>query len=356
VLVSTFPDFPYRDNATEVSFHTDQTINRHNQRLVKQAMMASAQALQAGDPYTSLAVMRNVTLTTAALPAVDAVRSFLVADELDRETETGVLFPWITLHRLTGGMHPGDFVVYSARSTVGKSWSLVYTACEAAMAGMHVRYLSLEMPARQLVERIHTVLGNQLGYRISHTGLHQKSVDKKLYKKLLADLQDKVPGRIDVVDSTSGRITPNNLGGGGVRPDLVIVDYLQLMGNSDGRRAVDDWRAMASISNQCKEQAIALGLPVLAAAQLNRDGARSRAMPTIAELAQSDSIGQDADVVIMQRRMGTGPVMRYHIAKNRHGLSEADFFSRFEPDYGKFTEINRTLAEELADEDEEWQG
>lgn len=351
VLTGSFPDFPYRPTARETEFYADQTIARHNQRLVKQAMVASAERLAAGDPAASLAIMRDVKLVATRASTVDAVRSHCVDRELDAESEPSVAYPWASAQRITGGMRPGDFVVYGARSGIGKSWSLAYTACAAAQAGLHVRYLSLEMPAHQLVERVHTILGNQLGYRLSHSALHQKTVDRILYRRLLCDLHNKVPGRIDVIDSANGRITPTVIGNNG-QVDLVIIDYLQLMSAPDGRRAVDDWRVMASISNQCKEEAMSLNAPVLAAAQLNREGARIRMQPTIAELAQSDAIGQDADFVLMQRRMHTGPVMVNSVAKNRHGLTDGVvFWTKFDPDYGQFREIDKQTAEDLCDDD-----
>ena len=94
-----------------------------------------------------------------------------------------------------------------------------------------------------------------------------------------------------------------------------------------------------------------MSTPVLAAAQLNRLGARLSGQPTIAELAQSDAIGQDADFVLMQRRMSNGPVMVNSVAKNRHGLTDGVmFWTKFDPDYGMFREIDRDTAEDLCDD------
>lgn len=353
VVTGSFPDFPYRSSAHETEYYADQTITRHNQRVVKQAMLLSAERLQNGDPAASLAIMHDVKLaSTMSTTLVDAVRSYCVDRELDRDKEPSVAYPWATPQRVTGGMRPGDFVVYGARSGIGKSWALSYTACVAAQNGLHVRYLSLEMPAAQLVERVHVILANQLGYRLSHTALHQKTVDRILYRKLLADLQTKVAGRIDVIDTSHDRINPSSISSAGP-VDLVVVDYLQLMSTPDGRRAVDDWRVMAAISNQCKEESIKLGAPVLAAAQLNREAARGIRIPTIAELAQSDAIGQDADFVLMQRRMRTGPVMVNTVAKNRHGLTDGVmFWTKFDPDFGIFREIDKETAEDLCDDDD----
>ena len=213
-----------------------------------------------------------------------------------------------------------------------------------------MRYYSLEMPVAQIVARVHAVIGNLLGYRISHTALHQRTVDHILYKRLLAEMETKVPGVFQVVDTSSGRITPASVSAG-PDTDLVLIDHLGLMSLPDGKRAIDDWRVMASVSNQLKEAAIATRTPVLAASQINREGGRGKGLPGIADLAQSDAIGQDADVLVTMRRMN-GPVMKYSLPKNRHGLNEMNFYGRFDPDYGRLNEITREQAEDLCDADD----
>jgi replicative DNA helicase len=347
VLLGIFPEFPYRSAATEVPFYADQVIERANHRTVKAAVLRSADHLAAGDLGAALTEMRSVQVSAATLPPTDAIRSHLVADELDSEREISVPYPWATLQKHTGGMWPGDYCVYAARTTVGKSWGLIYTAATAAMLGHTCCYYSLEMPVAQIVARVHSVIGNLLGYRISHTALHQRTVDQILYKRLLADMEVKVPGSFQVIDTGSGRISPTSISASaGV--DLILIDHLGLMSLSDGRRAIDDWRVMASVSNQIKEIAIATRVPVLAASQVNREGARGLKLPGIVDLAQSDSIGQDSDVLVTMRRMA-GPAMKYALPKNRHGPNDAIFYSRFEPDYGRLNEISKETAEDLSD-------
>jgi replicative DNA helicase len=346
VMNLAFPEFPYRSSATEVAFFADQVIERSNQRAVKTALLAASQALATGNTEVAMSTMSAVRLTAICVPPIDAMRSHLVADELDAESDTGVAFPWSTLQQRTGGLRPGDFCVYGARTGIGKSWALAYTAVNAAMLGLSVCYYSLEMPKEQIIARLHCLVGTHLGYRISHTSLVRRTVDRILYKRLLADMEAMVPGTVNVVDSGAGRISPSSVGAN--RADLVIIDHLGLMTLSDGRRAIDDWRAMARISNEVKEQTIAAHVPVASAAQLNRQASHVRT-PTAAEIAQSDAIGQDADVLVMLRRMA-GPVLRYDVAKNRHGPSEIRFFSHFDPDYGHLGEVSQEQAQDICDD------
>jgi len=350
VLASAFPDFPYRRQATEVAYYADQVVERANQRTVKAAVLSATEALTSGSVAEALGTMVGVRLVAPAARGTDAIRSSMVADQLDAEYDIGVPFPWLTLHNNTGGMRPGDFVVFGGRTGVGKSWTLVHTAVNAALQGLCVRYLSLEMPSEQLVARVHSTAARALGMVLRHTELHRRTTDRIVYKQIMAKLADQVPGRIDVVDSSDGRITPSTVGARRGE-DLVVVDYLGLMSLPVGARAVDDWRVMASISNQLKELAIQCEVPVLAAVQINREGAKAMGMPGIKDIAQSDAIGQDADVFLAMRRMG--PAMKYNLAKNRHGPSDVVFYSRFDPDLGEFGEVSRDTAEQLRDDAED---
>ena len=128
------------------------------------------------------------------------------------------------------------------------------------------------------------------------------------------------------------------------------MDYLGLVSLANGTRAIEDWRVMANISNQFKETCIASGLPIAAAAQINREGARGQDLPSLRTVAQSDAIAQDADVFVTMRRMG--PAMKYGLMKNRHGMSDLQFYSRFDPDEGRFEEITRDQAEQLRDDED----
>lgn len=351
-LLTVFPDFPYRERATEVAFTADQVIERSNQRTVKAAVLSAADHLAAGDTESAMVTMNSVRISAAATPATDAVRSSVVADMLDADGDVGVPYPWTALQAHTGGMRAGDFCVYAARTSVGKSWALAYTACCAVSQGFTVRYYSLEMPVLQVVSRLHVILAANLGITLSHTALHQRTADRIAYKRAMAAIADSVGGKLEVVDSGAGAVTPATVAAGAEGVDLVIVDYLGLMSLPGGSRAIDDWRMMASISNQLKEQAIITGTPILAASQINREGGRGESLPTLRQLAQSDAIGQDADVVVTMRRM-PGPAMKYGIAKNRHGANEVSFWSRFLPDGGHFNEVSRETAEQLSDDAEQ---
>ena len=79
--------------------------------------------------------------------------------------------------------------------------------------------------------------------------------------------------------------------------DVIFVDYLQLIKESDSR--VSRERQVAHISWSLKQLAKELDIAVVIAAQLNRNSAQENTPPQLNELRESGSIEQDADVVIL---------------------------------------------------------
>ena len=129
--------------------------------------------------------------------------------------------------------------------------------------------------------------------------------------------------------------------------DLIIVDYVGLMAQDGGGRAIDDWRVMASISNALKITALSQKTALLCAAQINREGENGSSPPKVKNLAQSDALGQDGDVVLTMRSKPHDVATHFSLEKNRHGASGIQFWTTFSPNTGVFTEISRDHADDL---------
>ena len=128
-----------------------------------------------------------------------------------------------------------------------------------------------------------------------------------------------------------------------------MVDYIGLAKTDDGRRAVQDWRNVAEISNQLKEIALAKSTRIISASQINRDGAGpSPRPPALHTLAQSDHLGNDGDVVLTMKRYGIGAGV-FSVEKNRHGPSQNLFYTLYDPNRGDFSEISSDRANDIKD-------
>jgi hypothetical protein len=205
------------------------------------------------------------------------------------------------------------------------------------------------MSERQVQTRLHTILAKKMGVDIRHSELHHRTVDLLSYKKLLHRIEDEVPGQLFVVDPSHGQISPALVQSQCTNADLVIVDHIGLMSGMMGKKAIDDWRNMATISNMLKEVALAHDVPILCAAQINREGDTPNWRPPRANhLAQSDALGQDADVVITHKRYSKTSTV-YSVEKNRHGDSQVLYFTRFDANRGDFKEIPKDEADDIRD-------
>ena len=84
--------------------------------------------------------------------------------------------------------------------------------------------------------------------------------------------------------------------------DLIVIDYLQLLVSGD-KNVGNGVQEVTKISRALKQMAIQFGVPVLALSQLSRDiEKREDKRPVLADLRDSGSIEQDADIVMFIHR------------------------------------------------------
>lgn len=248
------------------------------------------------------------------------------------------------LQHATHGIAPGDLWYIAARMGVGKSWVLLEAAVAAAEANWPVVVHSLEMPARTVKDRIH-----RIALRDRYHG-HWDDIDLDTRARLLGEWGE-TAAPITIHDPTAGTCDATVVAAAADEGALVIIDYVGLMHTTSGQRSMEDWRAAAIISNELKAAAIEHDVPVISAAQVNRSG-ESVAEPSTVHLAQSDALGQDADLVLTLRPYSRRVLLNY-IAKNRHGQAGSKWYTRFEPALGRFNDITPDAARDLKDEDDE---
>ena len=154
-------------------------------------------------------------------------------------------------------------------------------------------------------------------------------------------------GDLDVHTPADGPVTPSVVAARCGEYEMTYIDYVGLMTQDGGGHAIDDWRVMAKISNQLKTIALAQKIGLVCAAQINRDGETGSAPPKVKNLAQSDALGQDGDVVLTMRSKPKNVATHFSLEKNRHGSSGIQFYTTFDPNQGVFTEISADHAEDM---------
>lgn len=356
-LKTKFPSFPYSDSYTDVSFICVDVKRRYFHTDMVLRIDRAAEALRNDDVEEAYDHLRGLshpdTLIAASPVNVIADESLLSSIE---HSSSIMDMPWPTLQEYTSGPAKGSFWTFAARLKQGKSWMLAYIIAHALLQGVSIMYFTLEMPQAQVLPRVHAILARYLRYPTRYYDLHGKGFDPIAYRRLLRLIRDDVPGELYVRDTSQGPISTLDVQALSRHADLSIIDHLGLMTSPGAKRAIDDWRVMATISNIIKEIAVSNDVPIIAAAQINREGdaadSRNWKPPKARNLAQADAIGQDSDVIVTMKRR-TRSVMVCSLEENRSGESSILWHTRFDPNEGRFDEIDPDLAEDLMERDRE---
>lgn len=257
-----------------------------------------------------------------------------------------------TLDERTGGPQAGHVWIVAARLGQGKTWSLVRMAVAACFSGHSIQYDALEQGRAEIAMRVHTFASSEYGKQVfKNLDLSQgRNFSPRDYKMFLQELRQQVSGRFHVADTSKGPIAPLTIGAQieRNRPDGLYLDYLTLMEADEG--GADDWKGIGRLSKSLKQMAERYQIPIIAAAQLNRQAAVGKDLAGPETLAEADSIGRDADAVITMRQMSKR-VIAMKLAKFRHGRDGFIWYTRFLPNTGYFEEINFDEAQDIIAED-----
>lgn len=355
-----FPEF--RVKAVDDTGHfADEVRKAHARFLLTSVMRDCANKLADGDLDAAVGLMHGGMVTVAAgLGTLDD--SDIITDwhgtyeEVERRHDrvlkhgmAGIPSGFITLDERTGGANPGDLVIVGARLGEGKSWFMQRWACAAAINGNIVQFDALEQSRAQVSMRIHTFLSSSVGKELfSNMDLMQgRNFNLKAYKNFLSRLKTDVKGKLHVSDTTRGKVTPMTVASQIERnkPDIVFIDYITLMGKKG-----TEWQGVAELSGEIKQIAMEYQIPIIAAAQLNRANGLGKEPAGAEALAQSDAIGQDADMVITLRQQSQS-VLAAMMAKSRNAPGGFKWYMQFQPKLGIFKEVTYSQAQDLKDKD-----
>jgi replicative DNA helicase len=350
-LKTKYPDFPYSEAFVDVGFICDEVKDKHTHRTMVTALQGAGEALRNGDTDEAYAFFSSIQHPSnfATYKLTNALQDLSFLDTYDEKIDS-IEMPWPTLQKTTGGPSAGDFWVVAARLKQGKSWTLASMIVHALLAGRRTTLFSCEMPSKQVMTRIHVMLAYELGIRdVRHTDLHGRHFDPIRYRKLVGQINEHLNGaELFVIDTSKGGISTATIAAHTKETEFAVIDHMGLLISPFGKRAVEDWRMMAAISNITKEIAQVNSVPIVAAAQINREGeVKGWKPPRTKNLAQSDALGQDADVIVTMKRRSKS-VATYLIDANRSGESGVIYSTMFLPNEGRFEEIKMERAKEIA--------
>src|SRR5262249_50701840 len=274
---------------------------------------------------------------------------------------TGVATGLAQLDRLLGGLHKSDLIILAGRPSMGKSSLATNIGFNAARAykeeivdgapkvvdgapkvvdGAVVGFFSLEMSAEQLATRMISEQAEIPSEKIRKGELISADFDRVLgVSHELEHLNffiDDTPALSIAALRTRARRLKRTHGLG-----LLIIDYLQLLAPSGRTRQENRVQEVSEITRGLKTLAKELDVPVIALSQLSRAvEQREDKRPQLADLRESGSIEQDADVVMFIYRdeyylMREEPKRRDNETSEHFNQRHDDWKQRCEQNYGR---------------------
>jgi replicative DNA helicase len=324
---------------TNISMYVNLLYDKwYSRRLIKASMEISEEALNEELNREALSDYAEHKICSLAMEgekggleiAEDSINRSIELSHIRAElgsTVIGLPTGFIDLDNKLQGMREGDLIVIAARPSIGKTTLALNIGQRVAInEDKVVSIFSMEMSSDDLAEKI-IVSESQvdsLKYRLGH--LQQDEWEK------VEEAREKILSKHLYIDD-SPNITPFEMRAKirrlqnkiGKKVDLIIVDYLQLMGSGNKENRQSE---ITELSRQMKLIAREFNCPLIELSQLSRKPEnRSDHRPTLSDLRESGAIEQDADVVIFIYREDfyvDNPQFHNHkaeilVAKNRKG-------------------------------------
>ena len=234
------------------------------------------------------------------------------------------------------GFEAGQLVIIGARPGVGKSAFLLDLAESAARAGNETLFVSLEMSASELTERLlarrSAATMDQLIDRDVESNWDSIAAASTRLERLPLHFWDKPAATVSKIRGAAATI--QNL-------RLIVIDYLGLM--QADRRADSRNLELGQISRDLKNLASELQIPIVAAAQLNR-GVSDTERPTLLSLRDSGELEQNGSKVLFLWRIDENGTIGVSVAKNRRGR-QGVVQMHFDGEHQRFFELSEPYQE-----------
>lgn len=308
-------------NPAEADYLAAQLLGQRDREALRGHLLRMQQLLDGDTATEEVAAMCAEPPSRTQEPRVvrvgDALRSWW-EDDGDR----GVGTPWYSYNEIAGTLRAGGLHIVGARPAVGKTLYALMLARGAAAGGVPVRYVSLEMTARELAPR----LVAQHGRLPLDAIAGRRSADEHV-RPLLNDTIRALRGLpLTIADEASQTVEKIAAGARAAHHrgecGLLVIDHMQLIEASDRRQGLRE--AVTAQSRALKGLAMQLDIPVVALSQLSRALEGEERPPRMSDLRESGSLEQDADTVtLLSMPMVGGEVDRrrltVELAKNRAG-------------------------------------
>jgi replicative DNA helicase len=304
----------YQSAEDDLEYIEEEFSNFCKNQQLKKALLNSVDLLKAGD-YDSIRGMIDNALKAGQDKAIGHEYNKDVESRYRENHRLTVPTPWPILNEsLQGGLGGGDFGLIFGNPGGGKSWALVALGGTAIKLGYNVVHYTLELGEDYVGRRYDAFFTN---ISVSDIGKHKAQIEKATAE---------LPGNLIIREYSPGQATISTIESHiekckslGFKPDLVIIDYVDLL--SSKRRSVDKKQEIDDIYISTKGLAKQLNLPVWSVSQVNRSGAKDNIIEGDKAAGSYDKMMVTDFALSLSRKKedkvnNTG---RFHVMKNRYG-------------------------------------
>ena len=337
----------YKTVATDSEYIESEFASFCKNQQLKKALLNSVDLLKAED-YDSIRGLIDNALKAGMDKNIGHEYLKDIETRYRQEQRITIPTPWKEFNDiLQGGLGNGDFGLIFGGPGAGKSWGLVALAGHAVKMGYNVVYYTLELGE------------DYVGRRFDAYFTQIPANEVMYHKDVIQETMDKLPGNLIIKEFAPGKAGISSVeshitkcGDLGTKPDLVVIDYVDLLrSNKTNRERKDE---IDDIYTSTKGLARELDIPIWSASQVNRQGAQDdiieghKAAGSYDKMMITDfcaSISRKAK----DKQSGVG---RFHIMKNRYGMDGLTFGTLINIAIGKFEMVSDEEFSSLSHQEE----
>jgi len=337
----------YKTIATDSEYIESEFASFCKNQQLKKALLNSVDLLKAED-YDSIRGLIDNALKAGMDKNIGHEYLKDIETRYRQEQRITIPTPWKEFNDiLQGGLGNGDFGLIFGGPGAGKSWGLVALAGHAVKLGYNVVYYTLELGE------------DYVGRRFDAYFTQIPANEVMYHKDVIQETMDKLPGNLIIKEFAPGKAGISSVeshitkcGDLGTKPDLVVIDYVDLLrSNKTNRERKDE---IDDIYTSTKGLARELDIPIWSASQVNRQGAQDdiieghKAAGSYDKMMITDfcaSISRKAK----DKQTGVG---RFHIMKNRYGMDGLTFGTLINIAIGKFEMVSDEEFSSLSHQEE----
>lgn len=325
----------------DLSYIKDETLKFCKNQCIKRAILDSVDALKKGDYDTIKLKIDNAMKAGEPVPeGYDYVGSVETRyKEASRDT---IPTPWPVVNDIAGGgFAKGELVIVVAGPGAGKSTMLMNLGAQAIRSGKTVVYYTLELYENYISQRYDAII---TGMATQNLKYHVEDIKRELEKlpgKLIPQYYPTKTASCNTLRAHLNRLILN-----GEKPDIVIVDYADLLKTS-GKGKDSHHLDLENIYEDLRGLAGEFSIPVFTASQAGRVAADSEIV-TGEQVAGAYAKIMIGDFVISLSRKVTDKISgtgRFYIIKNRFGPDGLTLPSKIDMSCGRMQIFEETSVQ-----------